>query len=99
MNEYSTHQRRQSGLKSGGSWIRVKKIDFLEKFPIFLCNFTKHFVFQGKFLKNFDCFKIISQNMSIFHGKFPKNFSFLGNFPKIWFSIKLSEKFRFLEAI
>src|SRR6218665_671976 len=29
---YSTSdQRRQSGLKSGGSWIRVKKIDFIEK--------------------------------------------------------------------
>ena len=28
-----TQQRRQSGLKSGGSWNRVKNFDFLKKFP------------------------------------------------------------------
>src|SRR6218665_547343 len=44
-------QRHQSGLKSGGSWIRVKKNRFfqanLQKISIFLGNFTKNFDFPA----------------------------------------------------
>jgi len=66
-------QRRQSGLKSGGSWIRVK---------IFSGNFTKKSIFQGKLPKNFDFPQVISQNISIFQDKFLKNFDFSGNLKK-----------------
>src|SRR6218665_3159705 len=49
-------QRRQSGLKSGGSWIRVKKFRFLQanfrKISIFSGNFTKEYrVLQANFRK------------------------------------------------
>jgi len=52
-------QRRQSGLKSGWSWIRVKKFRFCrkisEKFGFFQAiSQTKISIFQGKLLKNFN---------------------------------------------
>src|SRR6218665_716660 len=49
-------QRRQSGLKSGGSWIRVKKI----------------LISTGKFPKNFNFFRQFYKRISSFPGKFPK---------------------------
>src|SRR6218665_1637304 len=45
-------QRRQSGLKSIGSWIRVKKIQFFH---------------AGKFSKNFDFFRQISEKFRFFN--------------------------------
>src|SRR6218665_2170171 len=56
-------QRHQSGLKSGGSWIRVKKCQFLQanfqKFSLFSFNFTKEYrVLQAKLIsENFDFFR------------------------------------------
>src|SRR6218665_3929605 len=49
-------QRRQSGLKSGEPWIRVKKFRFLQanfrKISIFSGNFTKEYrVLQANFQK------------------------------------------------
>src|SRR6218665_1519559 len=69
-------QRRQSGLKSEGSWIRVKKFRFLQanfrKISIFSGNFTKEYrVFQANF-RNFLFFQAIkkidfpSKKMSIY---------------------------------
>src|SRR6218665_3267129 len=49
-------QRRQFGLKSGGSWIRVKKIS----------------ISTAKFPKNFNCFRQFYKRISSFAGKFPK---------------------------
>src|SRR6218665_1667915 len=88
-----TCQRRQSGLKSGGSWIRVKKFRFSkknsEKFRLFqaISTFSGNFknkksIFQGKFPKKFDLLQVISQICSISQGQFPKNFDFLSNFTK-----------------
>ena len=69
MDVLTIQQRRQSGLKSGGSWTRVKKIRFsIGKFPknlffqaisqtknrFFRANFRKFRVFSGNFTKNFD---------------------------------------------
>src|SRR6218665_3411541 len=56
-------QRRQSGLKSGGSWIRVKKI----------------LISTGKFPKNFNFFRQFYKRISSFAGKFPKILIFSGN--------------------
>src|SRR6218665_3340182 len=56
-------QRRKSGLKSGESWIRVKKIRFLQ------ANFQKISIFFRQFYKR----------ISSFPGKFPKIFIFSGN--------------------
>jgi len=80
-------QRRQSGLKSKGSWTRVKKVWFSrkisEKFRFFQAiPQTKKSIFQGKFPKNFGFSQVILQKISIFQVKFPKNFDFLGNFSK-----------------
>ena len=63
-------QRRQSGLKSWGSWIRVNKIS----------------IFPGKFLRNFDLFQAISKIISIVPGNLSKNFIFSGNLRKNRFS-------------
>src|SRR6218665_809911 len=80
-------QRRQSGLKSGGSWTRVKKFRFSikisEKFRFFQAiSQTKKSIFHGKFPESFGFFPVLSQKISIFEVKFPKNFDFLRNFPK-----------------
>ena len=56
----SERQRRQSGLKTGGSWIRVKKIS------IFSGNLTKIIDFSGQ----------ISEKFRFFLGNFTKNFDF-----------------------
>src|SRR6218665_123699 len=61
-------ERRQSGLKSGGSWIRVKKFRFsrkiTEKFRFFQAIiFTKNRFFRSNFRK-----------ISIFSGNFTKKF-------------------------
>src|SRR6218665_1601442 len=53
-------QRRQSGLKSGGSWIRVKKIRFLQ------ANFRKISIFSGNFTKEFRVSRQISENFDFF---------------------------------
>src|SRR6218665_2350637 len=57
----NVQQRRQSGLKSGGSWIRVKMSIFRHKFPrvisILFRQYHKKFDFPGKFLKFFWQFK------------------------------------------
>src|SRR6218665_549630 len=49
-------QRRQSGLKSGGSWIRVKKIDFYRQI------FENFQFFQAILQKNIEFFRQISEN-------------------------------------
>jgi len=53
-------QRRQSGLKSGGSWIQVKKSIFPGKFPkkfYFFRQFQKTIsICSGKFRENFAIF-------------------------------------------
>src|SRR6218665_1805451 len=56
-------QRRQSGLKSEGSWIRVKTFQFLQK------NVRKISIFSGNFTKEY----------RVFAGKFPKILIFSGN--------------------
>src|SRR6218665_2169951 len=76
--QHCAFQRRQSGLKSGGSWIRVKKFRFFRKISkkfgffqaiseskkaIFRANFRKISIFSGDFTKNF-----------VFQSKFSKNF-------------------------
>src|SRR6218665_1378907 len=54
-------QRRQSGLKSGGSWIRVKKIRFLQAhfriIAIFSATFTKEYRVCRQISENFDIFR------------------------------------------
>ena len=58
------YQRRQSGLKSWGSWIRVQQnFKFPDKFPI-----------------NFDFVQAISQNIRFFKANIRKNPIFSGNF-------------------
>src|SRR6218665_196694 len=59
----TTLQRRQSGLKSGVSWIRVKKIS----------------ISIGKFMINFNFFRQFYKIISSFAGKFPKILIFSGN--------------------
>src|SRR6218665_868004 len=56
-------QRRQSGLKSGGSWIRVKQFRFLQ------ANFRKISIF----------FRQLYKKISSFPGKFQKILIFSGN--------------------
>ena|SRR6218665_604727 len=65
-------QWRQSGLKSGGSWIRVKKIRvFQANFDLFTQFHKIISIFPGKFPKNFNFFR-----------QFPKKFDFPGkNWP------------------
>src|SRR6218665_3925920 len=54
-------QRHQSGLKSGGSWIRVKKCQFLQ------ANFRKFSVFfQAILQKNIEFCRQISENFDFF---------------------------------
>src|SRR6218665_1515486 len=68
-------QRRQSGLKSGGLWIRIKKI----------------LISTGKFPKNFNFFRQFYKRISSFAGKFPKFFYFFRQLKKFDFlSKKLS---------
>ena len=54
----SNGQRRQSGLKSGGSWIRGKKSDFLGKLPkFFFRQFDKQKIdFSGQITEEFRYF-------------------------------------------
>src|SRR6218665_851914 len=56
-----SQQRRQSGLKSGGSWIRVKKFRFLQT------NFRKISIFfQAILQKNIEFSRQISENFYFF---------------------------------
>ena len=85
---HSPPQRRQSGLKSGGSWIQVKEIS----------------IFPGKFSKNFDFSRQILKKIRLFQANFRKNRFFQANFKKnLIFSSKFSKKFylfrQFLEKI
>src|SRR6218665_2586672 len=64
----SSHQRRQSGLKSEGSWIRVKNFDFLGTFP-------KNFDFFRQFHKKIDISGQISEKFP-FSGNFTKKINF-----------------------
>src|SRR6218665_2725664 len=77
------YQRRQSGLKPGVSWLRVKKIRFsrqiFEKFQFFQAISQKILFFPSKFSKNFNFFKQ-------FHKKFD-------------FSRQISEKFQCFQAV
>jgi len=52
---YSLVQWRQSGLKSGGSWIRIKKVS------IFPANFRKFRLFSRQIFETFSIFQAISQ--------------------------------------
>src|SRR6218665_3593320 len=78
-------QRRQSGLKSGGSRILVNHFDL--KILIFSGNFTNEkSIFQSKFRKNFDILQVFYRQISEefpFLGNFTKNFDFLETFMKI----------------
>ena|SRR6218665_3269161 len=56
-------QRRQSGLKSGGSWIRVQKS------LIFQALSQKILIFPGKFSKDFDFNQAILEKTLIFQAK------------------------------
>src|SRR6218665_3201560 len=65
-------QRRQSSLKSGGSWLRVKKSisrHISEKFRFFR-QFHKNSFFACKFTRNFDLFRQFKKN-SIFQANLP----------------------------
>ena len=93
-------QRRQSGLKSGGSWIRVKKFGFSIKFSKnldFFRQFHKQKAdFSGQIFEKFGFFHLISQKISIFKGKFCEEFGFFREFHKKFkFSRKISQKFHF----
>jgi len=62
-------QWRQSGLKSGGSWIRLKNLDFPCKFPKnvdFFRQFHKKFQFFQENFRFFIFLQAISQKISIF---------------------------------
>src|SRR6218665_3210644 len=56
-----SQQRRQSGLKSGGSWIRVKNFDFYrkisKKFQFFQAILQKNIEFCRQISENFDFFR------------------------------------------
>src|SRR6218665_3010122 len=68
-------QRRQSGLKSGGSWIRVQKNS------IFAGKFPKNFHFSSNSTKNFAFSRQISEKFR-FLRQFKKKFEFPGkNWP------------------
>src|SRR6218665_1875577 len=67
-----SQQRRQSGLKSGGSWIRVKKIS----------------ISTGKFQKIFNFFRQFYKRVSSFAGKFPKILIFFRQLKKFDFPSK-----------
>src|SRR6218665_371739 len=90
-------QRRQSGLKSGGSWRRFQNFDFLGKFPKNF-DFFQQFhelkidFFRRNFRKNSIFLQVILQKVSFFQGKFPKNFDFLGYLTKKFNFITISEK-------
>jgi len=84
---YELNQRRQSGLKSGAAWLRVKKSIFPGKFPKNF-NFTKNFDFSKQisekcqFHKKFRFFQPNFRKISVFAGNFTKNFDFIGkNWP------------------
>src|SRR6218665_1321724 len=66
------HQRRQCGLKSGGSWIRVKKYQFL----------------QANFRKNCNIFRQFYKRISSFVRKFPKILIFFRQLKKFDFPSK-----------
>ena len=69
-------KRRQSDLKSGGSWIRVRNVEILIFQVIWQ---TKNQFLRSNF-REISIFHVISQKVSIFQGKFPKNFDFFGHF-------------------
>ena len=87
-------QRRQSGLKSVGSWIRVKNSIYPGKFSKhfdFSPNFTKNLGFRGKFPKNVDFFQANFRKVSIFSGNFTKKIGFpVKNWPFTATSGKIS---------
>src|SRR6218665_4000137 len=72
-----SRQRRQTGLKSGGSWIRVNKFDFLGNFTKKKSNFLGQISEKFQFLT--DDFKKIH----LFQSKFPKNFNLFRQFHQI----------------
>src|SRR6218665_21712 len=88
--QLNMHQRRQSGFKSGGSWIRVKKFDFSrqisETFRYFQAISLKNFDFFQENFRKFRFLQAISLKNSISPGKFQKNFDFSGNFERILIS-------------
>src|SRR6218665_3572835 len=87
-------QWHQSGSKSEGSWIRIKKIPFsqadLRKISIFSGNFTIKSIFTGKFPKNFDFFRQFKKKFD-----FPgKNWSFTATSGQIILFLFKSHLFR-----
>src|SRR6218665_432234 len=80
-------QRRQSGLKSGGSWIRVKKFRFSreisEKFRFF-----QAIIFIKKSIFRTNLFQAIPQKNSIFQAKIGYLQLFLGKL--FYFSSKVT---------
>jgi len=88
-------QRRQSGLKSGGSWIRIKKFRFsrkmFEKFRFFQAiSQTKKLIF--------DSFRWFHKKLRFFKANF-RILIFEAIFKKFRFSRKISKQFRFFQAI
>src|SRR6218665_152802 len=68
MGWYRTdYQRRQSGLKFGGSWIRVNKI-----FSIFPGKFPRNFDFYRQFLKKIRFSRQIFEKFRFFQANFSK---------------------------
>ena len=88
-------QRRQSGLKSGGSWIRAKKFWFCrkisEKCRFFQAISQTNSDFSGQISEKFRFLQIIKKNFQFsrqiseefwFFRQFHKKFDFLGKFRK-----------------
>ena len=74
--------RRRSGLKSGGSWIPVRKIS------IFQANFKKNRFFPGNFTQKIRFSKQVSEEIGFLSGNFIKKFDFPGkNFRITTFSV------------
>src|SRR6218665_2939560 len=74
------HQRRQSGLKSGGRGSGAKKSDFSRQIS------KKFRLFQAISQKNFDFFQKISQKNLDCSGKFNKTSDFFRQFKKMLIS-------------
>ena len=79
-------QLRQSGLKSEGLWIRVKK-------SIFHCTFLENFDFFRKFTKKFDFTDKFLKSLIVL-GNFTKQIRFSEKIPNYLFSLKNFQLFR-----
>ena|SRR6218665_2908758 len=83
---HTMQQRRQSYLKSGVLWIRVKKIRFLQgnfrEMSIFHA-ILKEIIFSGQISEKFRFLQAISQNISTFQAK-------IGHIQQLWENYSIS---------